>query len=172
MADGMIEVAKATVTIIPTMQGAQAAITDQLNEAVAPAGDEAGSTVGDNMVTALSDKLSSAGAKLTTAVTIPILAAGGAAIKAFTEVDSGLDTIVIKTGASGEALDEMQGILESIASDVPASFDDIGAAVGEVNTRFGATGDDLKDLSTAFLKFSKLNGTDVSGAVDIRHDHG
>lgn len=166
MADGMIEVAKATVTIIPTMQGAQAAITDQLNEAVAPAGNEAGSTVGDNMVTALSDKLSSAGAKLTTAVTIPILAAGGAAIKAFTEVDSGLDTIVIKTGASGEALDEMQGILESIASDVPASFDDIGAAVGEVNTRFGATGDDLKDLSTAFLKFSKLNGTDVSGAVD------
>ena len=166
MADGMIEVAKATVTIIPNMQGAQAAITDQLNAAVVPAGEDAGGQTGDSMVTALSDKLSNAGATLTKAVTIPLIAAGGAAIKAFTEVDAGVDTIITKTGASGEALEEMQAVLENIASDVPANFEDIGSAVGEVNTRFGSTGEDLQDLSTAFLKFSKLNGTDVSESVD------
>ena len=166
MAEGMIEVAKATVTIIPTMQGAQASITEQLNAAVVPAGEDAGTATGESMVTAIGDKMSNAGATLTKAVTLPLMAAGAAAIKAFTEVDQGLDTIVIKTGASGEALDEMQEIMENIASDVPASFADIGSAVGEVNTRFGSTGQDLEDLAAAFVKFSKLNGTDVSDSVD------
>lgn len=162
----MIEVARATVTIIPNMQGAQASISEQLNAAVVPAGEDAGNVTGESMVTAIGDKMSNAGATLTKAVTLPLMAAGAAAIKAFTDVDQGLDTIVIKTGASGEALDEMQEIMENIASDVPASFADIGSAIGEVNTRFGSTGDDLEDLATAFVKFSKLNGTDVSDSVD------
>lgn len=162
----MIEVARATVTIIPNMQGAQASISEQLNAAVGPAGEDAGTTTGEGMVTAIGDKLSNAGATLTKAVTLPLMAAGAAAIKAFSDVDSGIDTMVIKTGASGEALEEMEGIMQNIASTVPASFGDIGAAIGEVNTRFGSTGDDLEDLSTAFVKFAKLNGTDVSDSVD------
>lgn len=166
MADNMIEVARATVTIIPNMQGAQASISEQLNAAVVPAGEDAGTTTGESMVTAIGDKLSNAGATLTKAVTLPLMAAGAAAIKAFSDVDSGVDTMIIKTGASGEALEEMEGIMQDIASSVPASFGDIGAAIGEVNTRFGSTGDELKDISTAFVKFSKLNGTNVSDSVD------
>ena len=166
MADNMIEVARATVTIIPNMQGAQAAISEELNAAVVPAGEDAGTTTGESMVTAIGDKLSNAGATLTKAVTIPLMAAGGAAIKAFSDVDAGVDTMIVKTGASGEALEEMEGILQNIASSVPADFGEIGSAIGEVNTRFGSTGDDLESLSTAFIKFSKLNGTDVSDSVD------
>ena len=165
MADTMT-VAVAQVQIIPTMEGSQTTIKADLEDVLGSAGTAAGETTGDNMVTAISDKLSSAGATLTKAVTLPLMAAGAAAIKAFTEVDSGMDTIVKKTGASGEELDAMGDIMNDIATDVPASFAEIGAAVGEVNTRFGSTGDELEDISKAFVKFAKLNDTDVSDSVD------
>ena len=41
-----------------------------------------------------------------------------------------------------------------------------GAAVGEVNTRFGLTGQALDDLSAKFIKFAQLNDTDVSTSID------
>ena len=101
MADNMIEVARATVTIIPNMQGAQATISEELNAAVVPAGEDAGTPTGESMVTAIGDQLANAGATLTKAVTIPLMAAGAAAIKAFSDVDAGVDTMIVKTGASG-----------------------------------------------------------------------
>ena len=165
MADTMT-VAVAQVQIVPTMEGSQTTIKADLEDILGTAGTSAGETTGTNVVTAISDKMSSAGATFTKAITIPILAAGGAAIKAFNDVDKGADIIAIKTGASGEALQEMEDIMNSIASNVPADFNEIGSAVGEVNTRFGSTGEDLEDLATAFVKFSKLNGTDVSDSVD------
>ena len=166
MADGMIEVAKATVTIIPNMQGAQSEIAEQLGAIAEPAGKEAGDITGDNLISAISEKLSGAGTTLTAAVTAPIVAAGLGAVKAFKDVDSGADIIAKKTGASGEALAEMEGIMNSIATTVPSGFDEVGSAVGEVNTRFGLTGQELESLSTAFVKFAQLNGTDVSNSVD------
>ena len=47
------------------------------------------------------------GKSMTTHVTAPIMAVGAAAIKAFNDVDAGYDAIIKKTGASGEALDDM-----------------------------------------------------------------
>jgi TP901 family phage tail tape measure protein len=45
-------------------------------------------------------------------------------------------------------------------------FETAGSAVGEVNTRFGLTGQALDDLSAKFIKFASLNDTDVSTSVD------
>lgn len=119
------------------------------------------------------DKISGAGEKIkgvgdgmTKYITAPIAAIGAASIVAFNDVDSGLDTIITKTGASGEALESMQNSMEEIATTIPTGFDEAGAAVGEVNTRFGVMGDDLTDLSGQFIKFAQLNGTDVSGSID------
>ena len=52
----------------------------------------------------VSEKIGKVGAELTKKVTAPIAAVGAASLKAFTEVDEGMDTIVKKTGATGEAL--------------------------------------------------------------------
>lgn len=117
-------------------------------------------------ISAVGDKVSSVGDKLTTGLTAPIAAVGAASVKAFNEVDAGMDTIIKKTGATGEALEEMENIAKSIATTIPTSFEDAGAAVGEVNTRFGATGQELEDLSTKFIQFANLNGTDVSTSID------
>ncbi len=119
------------------------------------------------------DKLQSVGKKmqdvgktLTTHVTAPITAVGGAAVAAFKEVDGAYDTVIKKTGAAGDAAQELYGIVDNLATSIPTDFDTAANAVGEVNTRFGLTGDALNDLSERFIKFSKLNDTDVTSSVD------
>lgn len=111
-------------------------------------------------------KVTDLGKGLTKNVTVPLVAIGAASMKAFSEVDKGFDTIVKKTGASGQALEDMKTSMENIASRIPTDFETAGAAIGEVNTRFGLTGQALEDLSEKFVKFSQLNETDVSSSID------
>ena len=106
------------------------------------------------------------GSILTTHVTAPIVAAGGAALAAFNEVDKGYDSVSKKTGAAGDAAQEMYDIVDNLATSSPTDFETAGEAVGEVNTRFGLTGDALEELSEQFIKFAKLNDTDVSTSID------
>lgn len=113
----------------------------------------------------LGGKVEEVGKKMSI-VSAGIVALGKASVDAFKEVDVGLDTIVKKTGASGDTLEEMEEIFDRIASTVPSDLDQIGSAIGEVNTRFGVSGDELESLSTSFLKFARLNDTDVSSAID------
>lgn len=111
-------------------------------------------------------KISDAGASLTKNVTTPILAVGAAATASFETIDKGMDIIVSKTGATGEQLEELQNIAKSVYGQMPSSIEDVGSAVGEVNTRFMYTGDLLEETSIQFLKFAKLNNTDVSSSID------
>lgn len=82
------------------------------------------------------------------------------------ELDDGYDTIIKKTGATGQALKDMQGVADNVFSSMPVEMSDVGAAVGEVNTRFHATDDELEKLSRSFLEFANINETDVSQSVD------
>lgn len=121
--------------------------------------------LGDEMQK-VGDKMKAVGEGMTKYVTGPIVAAGAASVAAFKEVDAGLDIVTQKTGATGKELDGMHEIVKNIAASVPADFETIGTAVGEVNTRFGLTGDALESLSTKFVQFAKLNNTDVNAAID------
>lgn len=165
MAEGT-EVAKAYVTIIPSMEGSQQTITEELtgttDKAAEQAGKKSGKTLGGNLTKGLGD----AGSALTKGITVPVAAAAGASVVAWKSVDDAMDTVTIKTGASGQALDGMQKSAKNIATTIPASFQEAGDAIGEVNTRFGLTGSSLEDLSTQFIEFAQLNGQDVSSAID------
>lgn len=88
------------------------------------------------------------------------------AIGAAKELDVGYDTIVTKTGATGAALDELKASANNIFGEMPVEMADIGAAVGEVSTRFGQTGAELEQTSKAFLQFSQITGKNVSDAID------
>ena len=162
----MPEVAQATITITPVMKGAQQTITNDLTEAAQPAGAAAGQAAGTSMSEAMGKKMSGAGSALTKGLTGPLVAVGTAAVASWKSVDEGLDTIVQKTGASGDALDSMSQILKNLTTTIPTDFSTAGAAIGEVNTRFGVTGQALEDLSAQFIKFADLNGTDVSNSID------
>ena len=111
-------------------------------------------------------KIKDVGASLTKHLTGPIVALGAASIAAFAEVDKGMDTIAKKTGASGDALAAMQESAKNIATTLPVSFEEVGSAIGEVNTRFGLTGDALQTLATQFIMFAQLNDTDVTQSID------
>ena len=111
-------------------------------------------------------KMQSLGGTLTKSVTAPIMGVGAASVVAWKEVDEGLDIVTKKTGATGEALEDMQNRTRNIAKTMPTDFATAGAAVGEVNTRFGLVGDELEDLSVKFIKFAELNDTDVSSSID------
>lgn len=117
-------------------------------------------------IKAVGDKTTEVGKGLSTHVTAPIVAMGAASLAAFNEVDKGMDIITQKTGASGKALKEMQDSMKNLATSIPTDFETAGAAIGEVNTRFGLTGQKLEDLSEKFIKFAQLNNTDVSTAID------
>lgn len=117
-------------------------------------------------VKSIGDKIGSVGKELSTKVTAPLVAVGAASVAAFKEVDAAEDILIKKTGATGDAFDEMNSIVQDIAAQIPVSFETAANAVGEVNTRFGVTGEQLDRLSTQYVKFADITGTDVTGAID------
>lgn len=90
----------------------------------------------------------------------------GAAKEAWAEFDSGRDNIIKLTGATGENAKALTETYKKVSKSINADMGDIGMAIGEVNTKFGATGDDLEELSTLFLKFADINGTNVTSSID------
>lgn len=114
----------------------------------------------------MSNKFKTAGDALTKYVTLPLAALGSASAVAFNGVQDSLNTVTKLTGASGKDLEDMQNIVKDMATRVPADFDTIATAVGEVNTRFGLTGDQLDEVSEQFVKFAQLNGVDITQAID------
>ncbi|EHZ9256930.1 phage tail tape measure protein [Enterococcus faecalis] len=113
------------------------------------------------------DKMKSVGKKMSIGLTAPIVGIGTASIKAFSEVDEGMDTVTAKTGATGKELEKLQESFKNVAANAPDSFEDVGIAVGEVNTRLGFTGEKLEKASDDFLKFATVNKTDVEGAIQL-----
>lgn len=158
-------IAQAYIQIMPSTDGIEGDLQKQLNEPAEKAGTSAGKKAGSGLSKAFSS-VGNIGGTLTKGVTVPLVAMGAASAAAFKQVDAGADTIVQKTGASGNALEAMQTSMSNLATSIPVSFEDAGSAIGEVNTRFGLTGDKLESLSGQFLKFAQLNGTDVSSSVD------
>lgn len=111
-------------------------------------------------------KMKKVGDGMSKYVTLPIVGAGAASIKAFNEVKDGLNIVAQKTGAAGEELTKMQDSARNLAKGIPTDFETAGTAIGEVNTRFGLTGDALETLSGKFVQFAKVNDTDVNSSID------
>lgn len=164
---GMIEVARATITIVPNMEGSQKTITNELTGAAGTAGEQAGKAAGQKMSGAIGTSLKSAGSAMTAGFTVPIAAAAAGAVSSWKEVDAAMDTVAAKTGATGENLKGLTDSMKNVATSIPTTFQAAGDAIGEVSTKFGLTGTELETLSTQFLEFAKITGADVSGSVDM-----
>lgn len=90
----------------------------------------------------------------------------GAAYAAFGKLEDGQAIAIKSAGAIGESAEEMRRSVSAVADRAPGDFEKIGHAVGDVNTHFQVTGDELDELSTHFLEFSRVTDTDVSAAVE------
>ena len=163
------EADETSAALIDIGNGASDASSDvvDLGESAADMGSEfdLSGTVAGSAMMKVGEVITNVGEKLMN-VTTKVKELATASIESFTTLDSGLDTIIKKTGASGENLEEMKDIAKKLYGSMPAEMDEIGAAVGEVATRFGVEGKELEDLSRSFLRFAQLNGTDVSSSID------
>lgn len=115
----------------------------------------------------LGSKMTDAGKKMTVGVTTPIIGIGAAGVKAAMELDEGYDTIIAKTGATGETLQGLNDVADSVFGSMPVEMQDVGTAVGEINTRFGSTGNELEGLTKKFLQFAEINGADVNNSIRL-----
>ena len=93
----------------------------------------------------------------------------GATLAAIDEVDAGFDNVIKATGATGEAAQDLQRSVENVATTLAGAqygWDAVGSTVGEVNTRFKVTGDELDALTESFFQFSTITGVDSVAAVE------
>jgi TP901 family phage tail tape measure protein len=115
-------------------------------------------------------KLSSTGATMTKAITLPIVAGvaaiGGGLLAAGAQIDDALDNLSIKTGESGKALEGLQDVFRTVAANVPDDFGRVSDAVAELHARTGLTGTSLQGLSEQVLTLSRLTGGDLSTTIE------
>jgi phage tail tape measure protein, TP901 family len=95
------------------------------------------------------------------------IAAGAGAVKLFTDVKQGSDAALKATGATGKAAEEVKQSYKNVASSVKGDFGDIGATLGEVETRFEFTGKAAEDCTTKFIKFGRINNIDATQSVQL-----
>lgn len=110
------------------------------------------------------DKLINAGKNMSV-VSAGIVAVGAASVAAFNEVDEGADNAIKATGATGRAAEELEEAYKNVTTSIVGDFGTIGSTLGEVNTRFGLTGEKLEKATEKFMKFSEITGVDSTEAV-------
>lgn len=155
----MTDLGQAYVQIVASAEGISGSIQDALG-GVGNVGEEAGGIFNSGLAASLSKFVVPA------AIGTSLLAIGKIGNDMYSEVEGGMMNVITATGATGDAAKELEDVYQNVASSVVGSFEDIGSAVGEVNTRFGVTGEDLEGLSEQYMKFAKVNGVDVVNSID------
>ena len=149
-----------------TGQNKLKAALDETNEALKEQGDVSIDTAKKlQKIEEAGEKVSNFGKKMSVGVTAPIMAAGAAGLAAFSEVDEAMDTIIQKTGATGDVADRLSTSFENVGSNTHLELQTVGEAIGEVNTQFGFMDKKLEDSTDYLLKYADINNTDVSQAA-------
>lgn len=122
----MIEVAQATVTIIPTMRGSQQTITKDLSAETEPAAAKAGKTSGKKFTSSMSSAIKSGAKVLAAAVTASIASVTALgtsffnAAKASAEFGDNIDKASQKLGISTDAYQEWDFICQHSGTSMDA----------------------------------------------------
>jgi phage tail tape measure protein, TP901 family len=157
---GSVELATGYFQLVPSMQGSEKKITDEISSAVTGAADSAGAEGGKKLSERLAEGLQG--------WALPALAGGLLAGlgKGLYEVgavfDDVNDTIRVGTGASGDALQGMVDVAKRIGRSVPVEYSKIGSVVADLNTRLGLSGDTLEKVASQYLEAGRLLGQDVN----------
>lgn len=89
----------------------------------------------------------------------------GSIMDAWGKLDEGQDTIIAKTGATGEAADKMGKVFQDVYTSMPADSKAVGDAIGELNTQFRLQDEALDSATRKLLQYSEINGSEVTQAT-------
>ena len=174
MASGMVEVGRATVTIIPNMQGAQQTISEQLGAASESAGKSGGEKAG-SAFTANMGSMISAGAAVVTgavaAVTGAAIGAGKAIWDSANEVaqfGDNIDKMSQKMGISAQAYQEWDFVMQHSGTSMEslkASMKTLANAAERDNDAFKELGISTKDIQQ--MSQEDLFSTVIAGLQEV-----
>ena len=135
--------------------------TEELGTATNNAAEEAENS-GDTGVSAIEGVASALAAAGITAKVMEIAQAAYDLADAYSEASK---IVVNATGATGEALDGLGQSMLNAYSGNDDSLEDTAAAVGEINTRMGLTGEELTDVTGKFMDFADVTGGNAAKSV-------
>ena len=167
MPSGMTEVARATVTIIPNMQGAQQTISEQLGAASESSGKSAGEKAG-SAFTANMGSMISAGAAVVTgavaAVTGAAIGAGKAIWDSANEVaqfGDNIDKMSQKMGISAQAYQEWDFVMQHSGT----SMESLKASMKTLANAAERDNDAFKELGISTKDIQKMSQEDLFSTV-------
>jgi TP901 family phage tail tape measure protein len=113
----------------------------------------------------LSAKMERVGSAMSKTLTVPLAAIGTAATASALNMDKAFAVIARGTGATGDALRGLQEEWQVLAGTVGDNFETSAKVLADYNTRLGATGKALRDLSKNALDAADMLGEDVNSVV-------
>ena len=174
MANGMTEVARATVTIIPNMQGAQQTIAEQLGAASESAGKSGGEKAG-SAFTANMGSMISAGAAVVTGAVAAVTGAAIGAGKAIwdsannvAQFGDNIDKMSQKMGISAQAYQEWDFVMQHSGTSMEslkASMKTLANAAERDNDAFKELGISTKDIQQ--MSQEDLFSTVIAGLQQV-----
>ena len=163
----MSEVAKAYVTIVPSLQGSQGQITSELTGITNPASEQAGEEAGKNFGSSLASGLKATGAVIAGAigaVTASAVATGKAFIEATNDVASYGDTVdkeSQKMHISAQAYQEWDFILQHAG----ASVDGMKTAMKTLTAQAESGSEAFEALGISTEQIASMSQEELFGAV-------
>ncbi|ARK30766.1 phage tail tape measure protein [Halalkalibacter krulwichiae] len=70
------------------------------------------------------------------------------------------------TGATGDALSDLEDSFKNVFKEVPQDAEEVATALADLNTRTGETGGVLEDLSKSYLDLSRISGEASSQLIE------
>lgn len=178
MADGQhFEVAKAYVTIVPSMEGSQKTIKTEMGMAVEPAaketGSKAGKAFGENMAKGLKATAAVIGAAMT-AATAAAVATGKAFISAANstaQYGDNIDKMSQKMGISTKAYQEWDFVMKHAGASIDSlkgSMKTLATAATNGNDAFKKLGISQKDIAN--MSQEELFGKTISALQNVKNE--
>lgn len=178
MADGKhIEVAKAYVTIVPSMEGSQKTIATEMGAAVEPAaksaGEKSGKTLGENLAKGLKATAATIGAAMT-AATAAAVATGKAFINAANSTAAygdNIDKMSQKMGISAKAYQEWDFVMQHAGSSIDSlkgSMKTLANAATSGNDAFAKLG--ITQQQIAGMSQEELFGATISALQNVKNE--
>lgn len=167
-----IELAKAYVTIVPSMEGAQRSIEDGLNDASASAGRSAGTTAGSSFSGAFGNGIRTASrvvAGTMAAASTAVVAFGGSAVQAGMSFDSSMSQVAATMGTTVDQIEDLRNFAQEMGSTTAFSATQAADALNYMALA-GYDAETSMNMLPNVLNLAAAGGIDLASASDMVTD--